>query len=236
MVEDQNVEVKAWQDRLEFKKTLSKPWKLPSSILSKHHKPPTGRKDRGGKENRPVKKEDTVAIQKKTAVIDFRNLPLSAHSIRNLKLLLLTEIAPLQRFKPSDMLSRPDIHYAATCVATHDNSHAITEREVQNTLVAACHLLVRDGNIIVPRGEGFTEENVYVVVGKWNLGGTIRAVAKREGRVVVREVWVKVMGWGRGWEGTTKGVVGTVVEDVLRDLEGEEWVETKAGHWTRIDR
>ena len=105
-----------------------------------------------------------------------------------------------------------------------------------STLLAACNLLVRDGNII--RSDATTEsdkETTYIVVGKWNLTTTIKSVARRDGKIVVRELWRKIMSWGRGWEGTTKGVIGSVVEEVLMEIEGEEWVESKAGTWTRID-
>ena len=74
-----------------------------------------------------------------------------------------------------------------------------------------------------------------IVVGKWNLGATIKSVAKRDGKVVVRELWKKIMSWGSGWEGTTKGVVGIVVEEVLGGIVGEQWVESKSGVWTRLE-
>jgi len=43
------------------------------------------------------------------------------------------------------------------------------------------------------------------------------------------------MSWGSGWEGTTKGVVGVVVEEVLGGIEEEDWVESKSGVWTRLE-
>lgn len=126
------------------------------------------------------------------------------------------------------------MHFAASCVATHDHAGAVTERQVMTTFVAACSLLVRDGNILVA-GSDSSDEVTFIVVGKWNLGATIRGIAKRDGKVVVRELWQKIMGWGMGWVGATKGVIGSVVEEVLMDIEGEEWIESRPGVWTRID-
>ena len=224
---DQNVEVKAWEERLEYKKKLSKAWKIPSSILSKYYK------HSHGKENHPTNDPKKV---KTMGAVDFRRLPVSAHSVRNLKLLILTEITALKRFTPSELLAREDLHLAARCVAIHDHRGAITEREVNATFLAACNLLVRDGNIIVVDSDtSCSDEVTFIVVGKWNLGTMIRGVASRDGRVVVRELWQKIMAWGSGWQGTTKGVIGSIVEEVLMDLKGEEWVESKAGVWTRID-
>jgi hypothetical protein len=231
-VTDQNVEVKAWEERLECKKKLSKPWKIPSSILLKYH-----HKHSHEKENRPTTFTLTTAKHcTMTKAIDFHKLPISAHSIRNLKLLILSEIVTIQRFTPSALLAQEEIRFAASCVVSHDHGGGVvTQREVMSTFLAACNLLVRDGNIIISAADLDKEEVTFIVVGEWNLGSTIRGIAKRDGKVIVRELWRKVMSWGRGWEGTTKGVIGSVVEEVLRDIEGEEWVESKAGVWTRID-
>jgi hypothetical protein len=114
-------------------------------------------------------------------------------------------------------------------------------------LLAALNLLLRDGNIIVPRfhqqineyikqdAPPATADETFVVVGTWNLGSTVKSVAKRDGKVEVRDLWRKVMSWGSGWEATTKGVIGVVVEEVLTRIEGQEWVESKPGVWTKLD-
>lgn len=238
IVTDQNVETKAWEERIEFKKkVLSRPWKLSSSILSKHHKHGAvtdGRKKR---------------IEKpKPKPIDFHTLPVSAHSIRNLKLLVLTHITTLRQFTPSDLLAEENIRYATSCVATENFKSEPTEREVTAILLSALTLLLNDGNLIIPSPKAThedadfrfqttvaTEKSTFIVVGKWNLGGTIKSAAKKEGKVIVRDLWKKITSWGRGWEGTTKGVVAGIIEDVLMEIEGEEWVETKSGIWTRLD-
>lgn len=233
IVTDQNVETQAWEDRISFKRTvLSKPWKLPTSILSKHHNP------------KPTMTDTSTVTQPKNTKpkvksIDFKTLPLSAHSIRCLKLLILSHITTLQRFTPAELFALEDIHFAATCVANHDFPKGITERTVTSILFGAINLLLRDGNIILPKQQ-FTNgnkslEETFIVVGKWNLGATIKSVAKRDGKVIVRELWKKIVSWGNGWEGTTKGVVGVVVEEVLSSINGEEWVESKPGIWTRLD-
>jgi hypothetical protein len=138
-----------------------------------------------------------------------------------------------------------EIHYASKCVARHDLPKGITERDVTNTLLAALSLLLRDGNIIIPKVDqkqtncikaaSTSTEETFIVVGKWNLSSTIKSIAKRDKRIVVRDVWKKVVSWGSGWEGTTKGVIGVVVEEVLTSIEGHEWAETKSGVWTRLD-
>jgi hypothetical protein len=217
---------------------LSKPWKLPATKISKHHSKPT--------------KENVIATEPEkskpnNSIIDFNTLPPYAHSIRNLKLLVLSHINTLQRFTPAELLSLDHIHNAATCVARRDIAKQITERDVTNMLLAALNLLLRDGNIIIPRSHQqineyikqeappATTDETFVVVGTWNLGSTVKSVAKRDGKVTVRDLWRKVMSWGSGWEATTKGVIGVVVEDVLTRIEGQEWVESKPGVWTKLD-
>lgn len=232
------METKAWEERVLFKRTiLSKPWRLPSSVLSKHHKPNSDAK--------PLATEVTVDKKPEVRKIDFQTLPPYAHSIRNLKLFLLSHVNTLQRFTPAELLALEEIHYASTCVARHDLPKGITERDVTNILLATLNLLLRDGNIIIPKvnqnttctnaDSSLSTEETFVVVGRWNLSSTIKSMAKRDGRIVVRDVWKKVVSWGNGWEGTTKGVIGVVVEEVLTGLEGEEWTEMKAGVWTRLD-
>lgn len=229
IVTDQNVETKAWEERVSFKRaTLSTPWKLPTSILSKYHQKPLAITST----NIPV--ENIPPITKanpKSKTIDFKTLPLAAHSVRNLKLLILSHINTLQKFTPTELLELENIHFAATCVANHDFPKGITERDVKSILLGAINLLLRDGNIIKQQ----TIEETYIVVGKWNLGSTIKSVAKRDGKIIVRALWKKILSWGNGWEGITKGVVGGVVEEVLCGIEGEEWVESKTGVWTRLD-
>jgi hypothetical protein len=243
-VEDQNVEVAAWEERVSYKRsTLSKPWKLPPAILSKHHNPkPTKNHSTTSLPPSPVKKTKIDLIK-----TDFMSLPKQAHSIRNLKLLLLSHINSLQRFTPTELLSLEYIHDAAQCVAQNDIPKDITERDVTNILLAALNLLLRDGNIINPQSRPqvnefikaeilpATEEETFIVVGSWNLGSTVKSVAKKDGRVNVRDLWTKIMSWGSGWEGTTKGVIGVVVEEVLLGIEGQEWIESKPGLWTRLD-
>ena len=107
--------------------------------------------------------------------------------------------------------------------------------KVKSILLGALNLLLRDGNIILPKKSSIGLNETFIVVGKWNLGSTIKSVAKRDGKVVVKELWKKIMSWGSGWEGTTKGVVGDIVEEVLCGIEGEEWVESKSGVWTRLE-
>ena len=222
---DQNVETTAWEERVSFKRTiLSKPWKLPSSIRSKHHHP-----NHKPSSNNLSTETGPDKTKPKVKPLDFKTLPLAAHSIRNLKLLILSHINTLRHFTPSELLALENIHFAATCVANHDIRKAITERDVSNTLRGAINLLLRDGNII-PK-----QEETFMVVGEWNLGPTIKSIAKRDGKVIVRELWKKIVEWRNGWEGITKGVVGMVVEDVLTGIEGEEWVESKPGVWTRLD-
>jgi len=138
------------------------------------------------------------------------------------------------------------LHYAASCVARRNSNQIASEREVANTLLGALNLLLSDGNIIIPHSKHeisdiaiqpfvtSTQES-FIVVGKWNLSSTIKAVAKRDGKVVVRDLWKRVCDWGNGWEGTTKGVVGVVIEEVLSGIEGQEWIEGKSGVWTRLD-
>ena len=112
----------------------------------------------------------------------------------------------------------------------------ITERNVTGILLGAINLLVRDGNIITPNKQSqMSIDETFIVVGKWNLGPTIKVVAKRDGKIVVRDMWNKIVGWGNGWEGTTKGVVGEIVEQVLTGIGGEQWVESKPGVWTRLE-
>ena len=237
IVTDQNVETKAWEERVEFKKkVLSKPWKLPSSVLSKHHN-----------HGSVTDGHSTNVARPKLKPIDFHTLPASAHSIRNLKLLVLTHITTLRQFTPADLLAEENIYYATSCVATQNFKSEPTKREVTATLLSALKLLLDDGNIIIPstkpRQEGTdiriqpiaTEKSKFTVIGKWNLASTIKSVAKKDGKVIVRELWKKIMSWGRGWEGTTKGVIAGVVEEVLTGIEGEEWVEMKPGVWARLD-
>jgi hypothetical protein len=223
---DQNVELQAWKERVAFKRsTLSKPWKLPPSILSKHynHKPLN-----------PIATGIPSKINLKPKPIDFKTLPLAAHSLRNLKLLILSHINTLSRFTPAELLSLENIHFATTCVANHDFPRNATEREIKSILLGALDLLLRDGNIILPKMSSIGLNETFIVVGKWNLGSTIKSVAKRDRKVVVRELWQKIISWGSGWEGTTKGVVGDIVEEVLGGIQGEEWVESKSGVWTRL--
>jgi hypothetical protein len=238
IINDQNVETQAWEERIQLKQTiLSKPWKLPNSILSEHLKPTTNTLV----EIRTNNNIETNSKPKpKPKQIDFKTLPLTGHSVRNLKLLILSHITSLQQFTPAELLALENIHFAATCVANHDFPRTITERDVTSILLGSINLLLRDGNIINPKRSAMILDNpsleeTFVVVGKWNLGPTVKSVAKREGKVIVRELWKKVRGWGDGWEGTTKGVIGVVVEEVLTGMEGEEWVESKPGVWTRLD-
>lgn len=237
IVTDQNIETKAWEERVAFKQSvLSKPWRIPSSILSKHHNSTihSDTQDKGL----------SIRTKPEAKKIDFRNLPRAAHSVRNLKLLILPHITPLRRFTPSDLLAQENIHFAATCVANHDFPKGISKRDVATTLLAALNLLLRDGNIIIPQSKeqhmdievmasSTSVHEIFVVVGKWNLGSTIKSVAK-DGKVVVKELWKKIVNWGNGWEGTTKGVIGVIVEEVLTGIEGEEWIESKSGVWTRL--
>ena len=126
IVTDQNVETQAWEERVAFKRsTLSKPWKLPPSILSKHH---------NHKPSNPTATDIPSKIKPKPKPkrsIDFKTLPLAAHSVRNLKLLILSHINTLPRFTPAELLSLETIHFAATCVANHDFARDATERESQ---------------------------------------------------------------------------------------------------------
>jgi hypothetical protein len=246
IVLDQNVETQAWEERVALRRTtLSKPWKLSAAILSTYHSHnKSGKKAPKGENINPRIASKAIGHNAKAASrkIDFETLPRYAHSIRNLKLFLLDQISTLQRFTPAELLSSDAIHHAAKCVATHESTKVVTERDIANTLLAALNLLLRDGNIIVPRQNGMrgdialsAVEGTYLVVGTWNLGTTINATAKREGKVIVRELWKKIVEWGSGWEATTKGVIGVVVEDVLTNIEGQEWVESRAGVWTRLD-
>jgi len=217
-------------------RVLAKPWILPSSIYARN---------RGHKKSPPAetvllveKEEEKSLIQH----IDFKKLPPYAHSIRNLKLLLLSHIKDLQRFSPVDLLTVDEINYAVTCVARHDLPKGFTERDVTNVLLAALNLLLRDGNIIVPKSTAdkngktcVAVEETFIVVGTWNLAATIKSAAKRTGVVVVRDIWKKIVSWGNGWDGTTKGVIGVVVEDVLNRMVGEEWMETRPGVWKKVD-
>jgi len=237
IVTDQNVETKAWEERIEFKKkVLSKPWKLPAAIFSKNHT------------HGPVTDKSSKRVEKpKPKPLDFHTLPTSAHSIRNLKLLVLTHITTLRQFTVADLLADENIRYATSCVATENLKSEPSKGELTATLLSALTLLLNDGNLIIPTTAPVDEDvpirfqtiakekSTFIVVGKWNLGGTIKSMAKKDGKVVVREVWKKVTGWGRGWEGTTKGVVAGIVEDVLTEMEREDWCETKSGVWTRID-
>ena len=238
IVTDQNVESKAWEERVEFKKkVLSKPWKLPSTVLSKHHKHGPVTNGRSNKVEKPQPKP-----------IDFHTLPASAHSFRTLKLLVLTYITTLRQFTSADLLAEENLYYATSCVATQNYKSKPSKKEVTATLLSALTLLVNDGNIIIPNTTNTqsedtdiriqpiaTERSIFTVIGKWNLASTIKSTAKKDGKVEVRELWKKIMSWGRGWEGTTKGVIAGVVEEVLTGIEGEEWVETKPGVWTRLD-
>ena len=237
IVTNQNVETKAWEERVEFKtNVLSKPWKLPSAVLSKHHKHGTDL----DKMNQNVEKP-------KVKPIDFHTLSTSAHSIRNLKLLILTYIISRRQFTSSDLLAEENIHYATSCVATQNLKAEPTEKELTATLLSALNLLLNDGNIIIPTTKPqhedadiqvqsiATNKSTFIVVGKWNLGSTIKSAAKKDAKIVVRELWKKIVSWGKGWEGTTKGVIAGVVEEVLTGIEGEEWVEAKPGVWTRLD-
>lgn len=268
VVTDQNVETKAWKERLAFKHTiLSKPWILPPSVVQKINstqqssntsKPRSLLASKDDSINIPISlkhKKSTLTSTRVANKIDFESLPTAAHSIRNLKLLILEHITPLQRFTPADLISEDHIHYAATCVARHDFQNHITERRVQSMILAALNLLARDGNIILPRSDAdvkpqqdindldlleFHEapvlpESTFVVVGKWNLASTIKGIAKRERKIVVRDLWKQICNWGNGWEGTTKGVIASVVEEVLLELRGQEWVETRPGVWGRLD-
>lgn len=236
---DQNVEIKAWEERISFKRTtLSKPWKLPPTVFAEHHKQKAKKNHLSSSERKaesPAKKQ-----------IDFKTLPLAAHSIRSLKILILSYLSTLHRFTPADLMAVDHIHHAASCVARRGSKSSVTEREVAKNVLTALDLLLKDGNIIIPhpkdissdisiRRFGPSTEEPFIVVGKWNLSSTITAVAKRDGKVVVREVWKKIVNWGNGWEGTSKGVVGGIVEEVLTGLEGQEWAESKAGVWTRLD-
>ena len=235
---DQNAETKAWDERVAYKRwVLSKPWLLPPSIWAKSLRL---------KESTPS--ETTLTTEEKpvetraTKQIDFKTLPQYAHSIRNLKLLLLSHIKDLQRFTATDLLALADINYSATCVARHDLPKGFTERDVTNTLLAALNLLLRDGNIIVPKSktkeDGVTMsasmEETFIVVGTWNLASTIKSAANRNKTIIVRDIWRKVVSWGNGWEGTTKGVIGVVIEDVLMGLEGQDWVESRPGVWSKL--
>lgn len=217
-------------------RVLAKPWILPSSIYASN---------RGHKKSPPA---ETVSLieqsEEKNLIkqIDFKRLPPYAHSIRNLKLLLLSHIKGLQRFSPVDLLTVDEINYAVTCVARHDLPKGFTDRDVTNVLLAALNLLLRDGNIIVPKSTANEDgkpcvavEETFIVVGTWNLASTIKSAANRTGVVVVRDIWKKVVSWGNGWDGTTKGVIGVVVEDVLNGMEGEEWVESRPGVWKKVD-
>jgi hypothetical protein len=237
IVTDQNIETKAWEERVAFKRSvLSKSWKIPSSILSKRRKP-MAPSDLPNKDLPTKTKPETKSV-------DFRNLPRAAHSIRNLKLQILPHINTLQRFTAADLLTQEDIQFAATCVANHDFPKGITGRNVAATLLAALNLLLRDGNIIIPRSKqhhtgidvmasSTSIDETFIVVGKWNLGSTIKSAAK-DGKIVVKDLWRKIVNWGNGWEGTTKGVIGVVVEEVLTEVEDEEWIESKSGVWTRL--
>jgi len=241
VVTDQNVEIRAWEERIEFKRTvLSKPWKLPSSIVV------SGRPRQVSNDMQVTLEPEKEAKRKpKPALrtIDFNNLPLAHHSIRNLKLLLLSHIKTLRRFTPKELFAIEHIQHAATCVTKHDQPKGYTDRDVTNNLLAALDLLLRDGNII--KSKPVQKENQvpldsemeysYVVVGTWNLSTTIKSVAKRDNKVIVRDIWKKVESWGNGWETTTKGVVGAVVEEVLLGLQGQEWTESKPGVWIRVD-
>jgi hypothetical protein len=236
IITDQNIETKAWQERVELKRSvLSRPWKLPPSSLAQYH---TAKRSNSSAESaiNPVQHTDKMAHKSTTQKLDFTTLPPYAHSIRNLKLLLLSHIKTLQRFTLRELLSTDHLHYAATCVVRHEQPEGFTDRDVQNTLLAAITLLLGDGNLIHPHPNGTSEEDdVYVVVGSWNLASTIKSIAKRDGKVIARDVWKKVVSWGNGWEGTTKGVIGTVIEEVLLALHGQEWVENKSGVWTKLD-
>src|SRR5437762_8437984 len=142
IVTDQNVETQAWQERVQFKRSiLSKPWKLSTSILSKHY---------NHKQPNPASTDVPSEIKPKPKPIDFKTLPLAAHSVRDLKLLILSHINTIPRFTPADLLALENIHFAATCVANHDFPKGTTEREVTSILLGALHLLLRDGNIILP--------------------------------------------------------------------------------------
>lgn len=243
---DQNIEIKAWEERIEYKRsTLSKPWKLPSSILAKHRR----------KEVEPVKSGPTpCAIPKKEkpqpVKIDFHQLSYDLHSSRNLKLLVLSHLNSLRRFTAGQLLEMEDIKYGATCVAIRNlklrtNSEGeviVKDRDIASTLVGALNLLVRDGNLITSASkwnENFDPsrdaQRAFIVVGKWNLGSTIRTIARNEGKVVIKEVWEKVKGWGNGWEGTSKGVIEEIVEQVMTGIEGQEWLESEPGIWTTLD-
>jgi hypothetical protein len=238
------VETKAWEERVSYKRSiLSKPWKLPNSLLSKNHST-TAPNNTSISHN--ALKETPKPSKKENRTIDFNTLPLAGHSVRNLKLLVLSHIKNLQRFTPADLLALENIHYATTCVARHDLPKEITERDVASMLLATLNLLLRDGNIIISRSNSQSSElniplllssteDTLIVVGKWNLSTTIKAVAKRDGKVVVRDLWNTICSWGNGWEGTTKNIIGDVVEEVLLGLKGQEWVEKKSGVWTRLD-
>ena len=242
VVTDQNFEVKSWQDRIEFKRSvLSRPWKLPTSVLSQQHPRKPSNDISIRQESKDEAPSNAKAVLRK---IDFTNLPLAAHSIRNLKLLLLSHIKSLQRFTPNDLFALEHIQHAATCVARRDQPRGFTDRDATNTLLATLNLLLRDGNIIISRPNlkdgantkiQSSMDEMYIVVGTWNLSTTVKAIAKKENKLIVRDVWKKITAWGNGWETTTKGVVGVVVEEVLLGLQGQEWVESKSGVWTRVD-
>jgi hypothetical protein len=241
VIVDQNMEIKAWQERIEFKQTvLSRPWKLPSVSVKEAPHCFSNDVQITEESKREKATKAKVALRK----IDFNNLPLAAHSIRNLKLLLLSQIKSLQRFTPKDLFGSEDIRYAAICVTRHDQPKGHTDRDVINTLLAALNLLLRDGNIVQTKQTMQKEsydlgepelENMYIVVGTWNLSTTIKSIAKRENKILVRDVWRKVTSWGNGWETTTKGVIAVVVEEVLMGLQGQEWREGNSGVWTRVD-
>jgi len=186
----------------------------------------------------------------KPVEIDFRKLPYNSHSSRNLKLLVLSHLNRLRRFTAGQLLEMEDIKYGATCVATRnlklrtnaEGEVIVKERDIISTLVGALNLLVRDGNIITSASKRDNNldpsqdaQRAFIVVGKWNLGSTINTIAKTEGKVVIKEVWEKVKDWGNGWEGTSKGVIEEIVEQVMIGIEGQEWLESEPGVWTKLD-
>jgi hypothetical protein len=237
IVTDQNVESKAWEERVRLKRTvLSKPWKLSSTILSEYHKKRTPKLPEPSKDTNFDSKPTILhhTTPPKPNPLDFTTLPPYLHSIRNLKLFLLSKLKSFQTFTLPTLLSSPEILHAATCVTRNDTRGTFSERDIRNTLQSTVLLLLGDGNVILsPLRDA--DEQKYITVGPWNLGATVRGIAKREGKVVVRDIWRKVGLWGNGWAGVTKGVIGSVVEEVLTTWEGQEWVESKAGVWTRLD-
>ncbi|OLL21678.1 CST complex subunit STN1 [Neolecta irregularis DAH-3] len=209
ILQDWNLEIKGWNERVVLKeKVLLKPWVIKDEINIKFEK---------GRETSSQKRK-----------LDFKQLPITEQTPANLKLLILQylETNDLHDFTISHLRSTPEIEDGARLVAQPS-----TSANVHYTLCQVLKSLIHDGNIIL-------ENQVYIVIGEWNIGEIINqqaAEAKRKSKnhpnltLRVSKVWAQVTGRGGPWRGVSKGVVGEIIQDML--LKSGKWRNVGAGRW-----